>query len=106
MDDSILNDIVRKRSCGQGHLVKIKLFPGSTVDNLSHHIIPIIRKQPTNMIIDIGTNDSPSSASREIQHNLLKLKSLINEKLPQCKICLSTTTLRIDNGKATSTVSQ
>ena len=58
------------------------------------------------MIIDIGTNDSPSSASREIQHNLLKLKSLINEKLPQCKICLSTTTLRIDNGKATSTVSQ
>ena len=31
-------------------------FPGSTVDDLSYHIIPIIRKKPTNMIIHIGTN--------------------------------------------------
>ena len=58
------------------------------------------------MIIDIGTNDSPSSTSREIQDNLLNLKSLINAKLPQCKVCLSTTTLRTDNGKVTLTVSQ
>ena len=79
-----------------------KAFPDSAVDDLSHHIIPIIRKQPTYMIIDIGTNDSPNSTSREIQDNLLNLKSLINAKLPQCKVCLSTTTLRTD----TLTVSQ
>ena len=57
------------------------------------------------MIIHIGTNDAHSSTSREIQENLLKLKSLVNEKLPQCKVWLSTTTLRTDNGKATMTVS-
>ena len=108
MDDSILNDIVRKRSCGQGHLVKIKLFPGSTVDNLSHHIIPIIRKKSTNMIIHIRTNDAPSSMPKEgkIQDNLLKLKSLAKEKLPQRKVWLSTPTLRTDNRKATLTGSQ
>ena len=100
MDDSILNDIVRKRSCG--HLVKIKLFPGSTVDNLSHHIIPIIRKKSTNMIIHIRTNDAPSSMPKEgkIQDNLLKLKSLAKEKLPQRKVWLSTPTLRTDNRKS------
>ena len=44
--------------------------------------------------------------SREIQDNLLKSKALVNEKLPQCKVWLSTPTLRTDNGKATLTVSQ
>ena len=32
--DSTLNGIVGKKSCEQGHLVNIKLFPGSTVDDL------------------------------------------------------------------------
>ena len=58
------------------------------------------------LIIHTGTNDAPSSTSREIQDNLLKLKALVNEKLPQCKVWLSTPTLRTDNGKATLTVSQ
>ena len=38
------------------------------------------------MIIHIGTNDAPSSTSTEIQDNLLKLKYLVNEKLPHCQI--------------------
>ena len=58
------------------------------------------------MIIHTGTNDTPSSTSREIQDNLLKLKTLVNEKLPQCKVWLSTPNLRTDHGKATLTVSQ
>ena len=45
VDDSILNGIVGKKLCGKGRLVKVKRFPGSTVDDLSHHIIPIIRKE-------------------------------------------------------------
>ena len=58
------------------------------------------------MIIHTGTNEAPSSTSREIQDKLLKLKALVNEKLPQCKVWLSIPTLRTDNGKATLTVSR
>ena len=58
------------------------------------------------MVIQIGANYAPSSTSREIQDNILKSKSLVNEKLPQCKVWFSTPTLRTDNGKATLTVSQ
>ena len=54
----------------------------------------------------IGANDAPSSTSREIQDKLLKLISLVNEKLPQCQVWLSTPTLRTDNGKATLTESR
>ena len=35
-----------------------------------------------------------------------KLKSLVNEKLPQCKVWLSTPMLRTENPKARLTVSQ
>ena len=100
MGDSILNGIVEEKLCGQGHLVKVKSFPGSTVNDLSHF------KKPTNMAIHTGTSDAHSSTSREIQDDLSKLKSLVNEKLLQCKVWLSTPTLRTDNGKATLTVSQ
>ena len=58
------------------------------------------------MITHTGTNDAPSSTTTEIQDNLLKLKALVSEKLPQCKVWLSTPTLRTHNGKATLTVSQ
>ena len=71
MGDSILNSIVEEKLCGQGRLIKVKRFPGSTVDDLSHHIIPIIRNKPTSMIIHIGRKDAPSSTSREIQDSLL-----------------------------------
>ena len=51
------------------------------------------------MIIHTGTNNASSSTSKEIQNNLLELKSLVNEKLPQCKVWLSTPTLRTDDGR-------
>ena len=58
------------------------------------------------MITHIGKNDAPSSISKDIQDNLLKLKSLVKKKLPQYKVWLPTSTLRTDNGKATLTVRQ
>ena len=59
VDDSILNGIVEEKLFGQGRLVKVKRLPGSAVNDLSHHVIPIIRKKPTNMIIHMGRNDTP-----------------------------------------------
>ena len=45
-------------------------------------------KSANNDQCPIGTNDTSSSTSREIQDNFLKLQSLVNEKLPQCKVWL------------------
>ena len=57
---------MEEKLCGKGRLVKVKHFSGSTVDDLSHGIIPLIRKMPTNIIIHVVTNDAPSSRSGEI----------------------------------------
>ena len=85
--------------------VRVRKFPGATVDDLRHHALPIIHKQPKYFIIHAGTNDAVKFTSRAILNKLLQLKSLIQEKLPDAEI-VSTPTLRSDKGKAALTIRQ
>ena len=78
---------------------------GSTVDDMNHHIVPILRKKPSHLIIPVGTNDPSSSTSREILNKLFNLKSITNDINPDCDVWLSTPTMRTDRGKEALTVS-
>ena len=73
---------------------------------MNHHIILLLQKRPSHIIVHAGTNDTYHSTSREILNKLLNFKSLIQEKLPDCKVFISTPALRSDSGKATLTVNQ
>ena len=101
--DSILNGLIEENLSKQ-HNVRIRKFPGATVDDLNYHVHPILRKKPKHIIIHIGTNDATHSTSREILDKLLKLKTLIKETLPETEVIFSTPTIRSDNGKAALTV--
>ena len=105
MGDSILNGVI-ERNLSNDRSVKVRKFPGATVDDLRHHALPIIRKQPKYLIIHAGTNDAVKFTSRDILNKLLQLKSFIQEKLPDTEIIVSTPTLRSDNGKAALTIRQ
>ena len=74
------------------------------MDDLNHHVHPILGKKPKHIIVHIGTNDATRSTSREILDKLLKLKTLIKETLPETEVTFSTPTIRSDNGKAALTV--
>ena len=84
--NSIINDVLEEVLCGGGR--------NATVDDLNHHIIPLLHKKPSHIIFHAGTNDAYHSTSREILNKLLNFKSLIQEKLPDCKVFISTRTLR------------
>ena len=72
---------------------------------MKHHVIPLLRKEPSFVIIHVGTNDAPYLTSRKILDNLLTLKSFMTYNLSNCKV-ISTPTLRTDDGKAALTLSQ
>ena len=91
------------RNLSNDRSVKVRRFPGATVDNLSHHALPIIRKQPKYFIIQAGTNYAVKFTSRD---KLLQLKSFIQERFPGAEIIVCTPTLRSDNGKAALTIRQ
>ena len=57
-------------------------------------------------MVHAGTNDVYNSTSREILDKLVNLKSLIQEKVRDCKVYILTPTLESGEGKATLTVNQ
>ena len=74
--DSIINGVMEEKLCGKGRIVKVRHFPGSNMDDINHHIVPILRKKPSHLIIHVRTNDASSSTWREILNKLLNLKSI------------------------------
>ena len=66
--------------------------------------MPLIQKQPDNVILHVGTNEASSCNSSKIVSNILKLRSLISQKLPNANIVLSKPIMRSDTaaGKVTT----
>ena len=104
--DSIINGLIEERVNKKDRPVKVRNFPGATVADMEHYLIPIIQKKPSNIILHVGTNDAKNLPSRTVLDNLLKLKALVKDSLPTCKVFISTPTLRTDDGKAQIAVIQ
>ena len=90
----------------KGRVVEVHNFRGAMVDDMKHHITPLLHTEASFVIIHAGTNDAPYSSSQEILGSLLLLKSFITDNLPNCKVAISTPTSRKDDGKTALTVSQ
>ena len=61
--DSIVNGVVEERINKKDRPVKVHNFPGATVVDVEHYLIPIIRKKPSNIILHVGTNDAKNLPS-------------------------------------------
>ena len=83
---------------------KVRNFPRATVADMEHYIIPIIQQKPSNIILHVGTNDAKNLPSRAVLDNLLKLKALLKDSLPTCRVFISTPTLRTDDDNVQITV--
>ena len=87
-------------------MVKVRNSSGANVDNMRHNLMPLIRKKPSYLIIHAGTTDAKRFTSREILDQLLNLKKIVNEQVPDCKVIISTPKVKSDGGKAGLTVIQ
>ena len=97
--------IKQERLRTKGRAAKVHNFRGATVDDMKHHVMPLLRKETSFFIIHIGTNDTLYSTSRKILDNLLSLKSFITDNLPKCNVVISTPTSCTNDGKAALAVS-
>ena len=46
-----MNGVLEEGLCGGCHHVKVRNFPGATIDDLNHCIIPLLQKKPTISLI-------------------------------------------------------
>ena len=69
--------------------VKVRIFPGVTNHDLYDYLKPLLKKNPDNIILHVGTNNSVSETSIDILNEILSLKNFEklckNAKL-QCQI--------------------
>ena len=97
--DSILTGIDEKRLLRNNQVVKVRDFRDATIDDLKHHLVPLLKKKPEHIILHNGTNDAVSKTSRRILDDLLQLKQNIINTLPTCRVIVFRPTIRTD-GKA------
>ena len=88
--DSIINGVIEERINKKDRAVKVQNFPGATVADMEHYLIPIIQKKPSNIILHVGKNNAKNLPSRTVLDNLLKLKALVKDSLPTRKVFIST----------------
>ena len=63
------------------HNIKVRVFPGATVEEMHDFLKPLMRKSPKNIFLHLGTNDIPNETSRSVLNKLLALKSSIEKPL-------------------------
>ena len=68
--DFIINGIREERLSGEYGVVKVLNFPGATIEDMQHNLVPILERNPCHLILHIGTNNAESCTSREILDKL------------------------------------
>ena len=99
--DSTLNGIQESK---MGPRFKLRAFPAAIICDLYHHLIPLLEKNPSFVIVMAGTNDSVIKSSECILFELLQLKTFIADSLPGCEVIISCPTDRYDEPKAKLTL--
>ena len=96
--DSILTGVMESRL--SKYMAKVRSFPGATVDDMFDYLLPLLKKQPTNIILHVGSNDCPFKGYQGIVNELMNLRTFIQSVVPGVKIFLSCPVIRTDNSKA------
>ena len=80
----------------QKQLVKVKQFPGETVTDMYDHLKPISKRHREFLILHIATS---KYAPNEIVNKVLALKRFVVSQNKECKVIISTLTIRVDSSK-------
>ena len=61
--DSIINGIREERLSGKYGVVKVRNFPGATIEDMQHNLVSILRRNRCRLILHVGTNNDESCTS-------------------------------------------
>ena len=99
----MLAGIEEKRLSGN-RSVKVRIFPSALTHDMYDYLNPLLEKNPNNIILHVGTNNSVKETSKDILNEMLSLKNFIEKLCPTCQVIVSNSIYRSDNKKASLTV--
>ena len=96
--DSILKNIDQHR-LSKTKKIKVRSFPGAVVEDFSHFIKPLLKNNPTHVILHCGTNNLRSDTPEQIVEKLKKIETETKNICPSAKVIISSLTCRFDSEK-------
>ena len=89
----------------QKRLIKVRTFPGATIQDMKIFVVPHLKKMPDNIIIHAGTNNTPPPSPPhcnpyEMFQEVQSLRNFILKYLPSARITISTSVLRVNKANA------
>ena len=85
---------------------KVRVKPVASIEDMFFQITPYLRKNPTNIICHVGTNNAKYDGSNEIMEKLVKLKEYIVSLCPSAKVVFSSLIVRTDDVNAAREVKE
>ena len=86
------------------NLVRVRSFPGATIDDMDDYIKPSTRAKPDSLIIHIGTKNLTCDGPKEVVHKINKLGQAIQNDSPNTNIAISELAPRKDSRELKSSV--
>ena len=84
--------------------MKVRSFPGATTEDMHEYIKPLLIKPPNNVILHVGTNNTPTKFGKSVLEKILELKSFIETQMPERNVNISNLVKKTDSIEATSIV--
>jgi hypothetical protein len=105
--DSIIKNLQGWRLSDDNNHVVVKGFAGANCTDMEDYFKPVVRKEPENIILHVGTNDLNKSASQDqIAQGIINLGIQINQDSPQTSITISEILPRTDKSNLPIKASQ
>ena len=89
VDNSKLSSIDERRISKNDRKVKVKFFPGATIEDIYDYIKPLLKKCTDNIIFHVGTDNMVNESSKVALGKLLDLKEFIENTLPESNVIIS-----------------
>ena len=105
VSDSILNGLDEKLLSWK-RIVKFRPFSGAKISHMYDLLKPILNCNPNYIILHVGGNDASRSTANELLDRILALKNFVTSNNKNCKVIISTLTMRVYDQKCGSRVSE
>lgn len=104
--DSMISKLEGWRMSNKSHQVSVRSFPGATVEDMSHYIVPSIQKSPDKIIVHVGTNNLMTDNPTVVAEKIVDLCTEVENNLPNCSVAISELISRDDDDSLNHKVSQ
>ena len=87
--DSMVKNVRGWDLSNQKNKVIVKSFSGATTEDMEDYLKPILRKEPQNLILHVGTNDLKAMEPAHLSNSIESLAINIEENSPNTSVSIS-----------------